>query len=128
MNLPLIISVDDHVLEPADLWSTRLPAHLRDRGPQLVSMKGAFKGGPRGAWEPDDEGEWGDIWHFEGYRQAIPPGSAAPGHDQAALADRWEAMRYDDMRPGAYDQAARLVDLDLNHTEASLAFPTFPRF
>jgi predicted TIM-barrel fold metal-dependent hydrolase len=32
------------------------------------------------------------------------------------------------MRPGAYDQTERLADLDANHTDASLAFPTFPRF
>src|SRR3954452_9430586 len=126
MDLPLIISVDDHVLEPADLWTTRLPAQLRDRGPRRVRMRGSIKGGPRGVWKPDDEGDWGDIWHFEDYRQAILPGFAAAGHDQDTLADRWEAMRYDDMRPGSYDQAARLADLDVNHTEASLAFPTFP--
>ena len=34
-ELPLIISVDDHVLEPKDLWQRELPAHLRDRGPRV---------------------------------------------------------------------------------------------
>jgi predicted TIM-barrel fold metal-dependent hydrolase len=32
------------------------------------------------------------------------------------------------MRPGCYDPVARLADMDLNHVEASLCFPTFPRF
>jgi len=32
------------------------------------------------------------------------------------------------MRPGCYDPKARLEDMDLNWTEASLSFPTFPRF
>jgi predicted TIM-barrel fold metal-dependent hydrolase len=32
------------------------------------------------------------------------------------------------MRPGCYDVAARLADMDLNGVEASLCFPTFPRF
>jgi len=32
------------------------------------------------------------------------------------------------MRQGCWDQAARLADMDVNHTEASLCFPTFPRF
>src|SRR5689334_15907937 len=31
----LLISSDSHVLEPRDLWSTRLPAHLRGRAPTL---------------------------------------------------------------------------------------------
>lgn len=28
----LLISADSHITEPADLWTTRLPKHLRDRG------------------------------------------------------------------------------------------------
>ena len=32
------------------------------------------------------------------------------------------------MRKGCWDQTARLEDMDVNHTEASLCFPTFPRF
>jgi len=32
------------------------------------------------------------------------------------------------MRPGCYDRAARLADMDLNNVERSLCFPTFPRF
>ena len=37
-------------------------------------------------------------------------------------------MTYDDMRPGCYDPKARLDDMDVNWVEASLCFPTFPRF
>src|SRR5262249_27186355 len=39
-----------------------------------------------------------------------------------------EPVTHDDMAPGCYDQTARLADMDINHTEASLCFPTFPRF
>ena len=38
-ELPLIISVDDHVLEPKDLWQRELPASLRDRGPRCRPRK-----------------------------------------------------------------------------------------
>ena len=37
-------------------------------------------------------------------------------------------MTYDEMRPGCYDPKARVEDKELNHVEASLCFPTFPRF
>ena len=37
-------------------------------------------------------------------------------------------ITYDEMRPGCYDPKARLDDMDLDHVEASLCFPTFPRF
>ena len=34
-----LISSDSHVLEPIDLWSSRLPAHLRDQAPVLPSRR-----------------------------------------------------------------------------------------
>jgi predicted TIM-barrel fold metal-dependent hydrolase len=125
---PRIISVDDHVVEPADLWTARLPSHLRQRGPTLKRIKGRFGAGARGDWIAADDGRWADIWQFEDYQMAIIPGFAAAGFDQDYLGEHWEPMTYDEMRPGAYEQKARLADLDANHTDASLAFPTFPRF
>ena len=41
-ELPRIISVDDHVLEPPDLWTSRLPAKYRERGPRIERAKGRF--------------------------------------------------------------------------------------
>ena len=35
-EMPRIISVDDHVVEPPDLWQSRLPAKYKDRGPRIV--------------------------------------------------------------------------------------------
>ncbi len=128
MEQPLIISVDDHVLEPGDLWQRWLPTKFRDAAPRLVRTKGRFAGGPRGAWEETPDGGWADIWRFEGYEMAIIPGFAAAGMDQNWLGAHWEPMVYDDMRPGCYEQAARLVDMDRNATQASMSFPTFPRF
>jgi len=69
-----------------------------------------------------------DIWVFEDLKMPIIPGFAAAGKDQDYLGEHWDAMTYDDMRPGCYDRTARLADMDANHTEASLSFPTFPRF
>src|SRR5205814_1879958 len=37
-------------------------------------------------------------------------------------------ITYDEMRPGCFEQRARLADMDLNWVDASLCFPTFPRF
>jgi predicted TIM-barrel fold metal-dependent hydrolase len=128
MNTPPIISVDDHVLEPADLWLRYLPQRLREQGPRLVRVKGGFAGGPRGPWSAYEEGSWGDVWHFGDARMAIIPGFAAAGLDKDYLGEHWDPMTYDEMRPGAYDLKARLADLDEGHIEASLAFPTFPRF
>jgi predicted TIM-barrel fold metal-dependent hydrolase len=39
------------------------------------------------------------------------------------------AAVYEDFREGAYDQKARLADMDANHVEAAINYPnTFPRF
>ena len=34
-EIPPIISVDDHIVEPAHVWQTWLPAKYRDRGPRV---------------------------------------------------------------------------------------------
>ena len=34
-SIPKIISVDDHVVEPAHVWERWLPAQYRDRGPRV---------------------------------------------------------------------------------------------
>ena len=35
-ELPLIVSVDDHVIEPATVWTDRLPKKYLDVGPRIV--------------------------------------------------------------------------------------------
>ena len=128
MELPQIISVDDHVVEPPDLWQRTLPARFRDAAPRVERIKGRFGAGARGDWTPADDGEWADIWKFGNYQMAIIPGFAAAGMDQELIGEHYAPLTYDMMRPGCYEQAARLADMDANHTEASLNFPTFPRF
>ena len=51
---------------------------------------------------------------------------AAVGFDRDDMT--LSAITYDEMRPGCYEPKARVDDMDLNHVEASLCFPTFPRF
>ena len=134
MSVPKIISVDDHVLEPGDLWVRYLPAHLRDRAPRLVRIKGRFEPGARGGWVADDTGDWADIWQFEGYEMAIIPGFAAAGMDQDYLGEHWEPLTYDEIRPGCFEpegparrhgrQPHRGVDLLPDRSRASAARPS----
>ncbi|CAM5632634.1 hypothetical protein SALBM311S_12987 [Streptomyces alboniger] len=39
-----------------------------------------------------------------------------------------EVITYEQMRPGSYDVPQRLADMDVNHVQSALCFPTFPRF
>jgi predicted TIM-barrel fold metal-dependent hydrolase len=129
-EIPKIISVDDHVIEPAGVWQDRLPERFRERGPRLVRVFGRIeptKGGYRIAEDHDaPDGQWADEWRYDDLRLTIPAGMA----QVYALKERdyHEAVTYDLIAPGCYDQAARLADMDRNHTDASLCFPTIPRF
>jgi predicted TIM-barrel fold metal-dependent hydrolase len=51
---------------------------------------------------------------------------AAVGFDRDDMT--MSPITYDEMRPGCYDPVERVKDMALNHVEASLCFPTFPRF
>jgi predicted TIM-barrel fold metal-dependent hydrolase len=129
-EIPRIISVDDHVIEPAGVWQDRLPQRFRDRGPRLVRVFGRIvptNGGYRIDEDKDaPDGQWADEWRYDDLRLTIPAGMA----QVYALKeiDYHEAVTYDRMAPGCWDQTARLADMDLNHVEASLCFPTIPRF
>ena len=128
-ELPPIISVDDHIVEPRHLWWETLPAGVRERGPHVVREKVRleFKGGHYGFERDAPDGQWCDVWLFDDL--VVPTGllhaaAGVPKEQQANV-----PAIYEDFRKGVYDQRARLADMDLNHVEAAINYPnTFPRF
>ncbi|HLX88901.1 MAG TPA: amidohydrolase family protein [Acidimicrobiales bacterium] len=127
-ELPRIISVDDHVVEPANVWSDRLPAKYQDVGPRVVRApmgEITFVGGKLTV-APGTEGSPTDWWYYEELRRPLLRLDAAAGVPREEVTIK--GITYEDMRPGAYQVKPRLEDMDVNHLEASLCFPTFPRF
>lgn len=127
-DIPKIISVDDHVIEPPDVWQSRLPERFREAGPRSVRQKGRmnFVGGVF-SFEPDDDGMVGDWWEFEGQQYPLTRLEAAAGFDRDEV--QVVPITYDEMRKGCWDRGERLADMDANWTEASMAFPSsFVRF
>ena len=130
-TFPRIISVDDHIMEPPNVWQDRLPAKFKEVGPRMVRLKIAemkFVGGVfsyREANEGED-GTWCDWWLTEDLKYPLVRLMAAAGYPREEVTVTPITM--DDMRKGCWEQAARLEDMDTNHTEVSLSFPTFPRF
>ncbi len=128
-DLPLIISVDDHVLEPRDLWQQQLPADVRDRGPKVSRerVRLVFEGGHYGFERDDENGQWCDVWKFDDL--VMPTGllhapAGIPRNEQRNV-----PAVYEDFRAGTYDKASRLADMAENHVEAAINFPNiFPRF
>ena len=128
-ELPKIISVDDHVVEPPHLWATWLPERFRERGPRSERRGiGAMRHIAGGVYEQsfDPEGPEADCWVYEDLVYVNKRHVAAVGFDRDDMT--MSPITYDEMRPGCYDPVERVKDMALNHVEASLCFPTFPRF
>jgi predicted TIM-barrel fold metal-dependent hydrolase len=108
MSFSWFISVDDHLIEPARLWQERVPARWRDRAPRIVR---------------DGDSE---FWLYED-RQIVTTGlNAVAGKRREEFSP--EPITYDDMRPGCYEPAERVADMDRGNVLASLLFPSFPRY
>ena len=84
-----------------------------------------FRGG-KYAYEMGEEGPLADWWLYED--RAIPHTRLSACAGFAPEDVQVVPMTYDEMRPGCYEQGPRLDDMDLNWVEASICFPTFPRF
>ncbi|MGI8795021.1 MAG: amidohydrolase family protein [Acidimicrobiia bacterium] len=128
-ELPRIVSVDDHVVEPAHVWETWLPEKLRARGPRVERRGiGEMRHVGGGTYEQsfDDNGAPADCWVYEDLVYIHKRHVAAVGFDRDQMT--MSPMTYDEMRPGCYEPKARIEDMEMNWVEASLAFPTFPRF
>jgi predicted TIM-barrel fold metal-dependent hydrolase len=103
-----LFSVDDHVVEPADVWSSRLPKKFLEQAPHIVDDGGA------------------EYWLVEGQRMPTVGLNAVAGKPK----EEWthDPVRFSDMIPGCYDPKARAEDLRQEGIVASLNFPTLPRF
>jgi predicted TIM-barrel fold metal-dependent hydrolase len=126
-----IVSVDDHVVEPPHLFERWLPARFRDH-PDVprVERRGlagmTYRGGTTYEFVWDDDAPKADCWI---YGDLIAPHKrhvAAVGFDRDDMTA--SPITYDEMRPGCYEAKARIDDMEMNWVEASLSFPTFPRF
>jgi predicted TIM-barrel fold metal-dependent hydrolase len=128
-DFPKIVSVDDHVVEPRHVWEAWLPAKHRERGPKVErrgigSMRHVGGGTYEQTFDPD--GPQADCWIYEDLVYIHKRHVAAVGFDRDDMT--MSPITYDEMRPGCYDPKARVEDMELNWVEASLSFPTFPRF
>jgi predicted TIM-barrel fold metal-dependent hydrolase len=111
MNLDdmIILSIDDHTVEPPDLFQNHLPDAYKDRAPRLVR-------------EPNGK----EHWEFDGREFGVLGLNATVswpkeewGLNPSALAE---------MRPAVYLIDERIHDMNRNGVLASMCFPSLPGF
>jgi predicted TIM-barrel fold metal-dependent hydrolase len=127
-KIPLVVDVDAHVVEPADLWTSRLPAKYREVGPHIRFLPSGTPKLDGGAYieEPGTEGPDVAWWFYEEHRYSIKRLIAAAGYqaDEIGL----DGVTYEQMRRGCWDPVERVADNAANGVEAQLCYPNYPRF
>lgn len=102
-----IIDVDTHVTETPDLWTSRVPARMRDAVPRV-----------------DTDAQGRQWWVLKDKRIASPGLSATAGVGDMKS---WPKT-YAEMHPGAYDAKARLQYMDQMGIWAMVMYPNVGGF
>jgi len=105
----ILVSVDDHLVEPPHMFDGRLAKKFVDQAPKVIRQ---------------DDGS--DVWSFNG--------SIIPNIGLNAVAGRpkeeygIEPTAFDEMRPGCFDIHERIKDMNAGGVLGSMCFPSFPAF
>ncbi len=105
----ILVSVDDHVVEPPDMFIEHVPGKWLDSAPKSVK-----------------KADGTDVWVYEG--------NEIPNIGLNAVAGRppeeynIEPTRYEEIRRGCFDVHERVHDMDRNGVLGSMCFPSFVQF
>ena len=105
----ILISVDDHIVEPPDMFKNHLQKKYLDEAPRLVH-------------NPDGS----DTWQF---RDIVIPNvalNAVAGRPKEEYG--LEPQGLDEIRPGCYKVDERVKDMNAGGILGSMCFPSFPGF
>ncbi|MDP3676326.1 MAG: amidohydrolase family protein [Novosphingobium sp.] len=108
LNDLVLISVDDHNVEPPEAFVRHYPLAHKAEAPRIVDKNGK------------------DVWEFQGRIFPTIGTNAVVGRPRSEYG--MEPDRFDQMRPGTFDPNARIADMNANGMLAAINFPTFPSF
>jgi predicted TIM-barrel fold metal-dependent hydrolase len=105
----IMISIDDHIIEPPDLFEKHMPEKYRAVAPKMTRAADGT-----------------DTWTFQGETIGTPGLGAVASWPT----EEWsfEPTGLSEMRPGCYDLDERIKDMNANGLLASMNFPTMPGF
>ena len=105
----IMVSVDDHVVEPPDVFKGRLPTKYENLAPQFITR---------------DDGT--NAWNYEGNVISNVALNAVAGRPPEEYGI--EPTSFDEIRPGTYDIHERIKDMNANGVLGSLCFPSMAGF
>ena len=105
----ILVSVDDHVVEPPGMFEQHLPVQYKALAPKVVRKK-----------------DGSDVWYFNGNQIPNIGLNAVVGRPPEEYG--MEPTSYDQIRPGCFDIHERIRDMNVNGVLASMCFPSFPGF
>jgi predicted TIM-barrel fold metal-dependent hydrolase len=106
----ILVSIDDHVIEPPDMYKNHVPTKWLDEAPKVVRNEQGI-----------------DEWVFQGQRTSTRFGLAATvGWPR----EEWglDPGSFSELRPGCFDVHQRVLDMNANGVLGSLNFPTMAGF
>jgi predicted TIM-barrel fold metal-dependent hydrolase len=105
----VLVSIDDHVIEPPNMFEGHVPAKWRDLAPKIIT---------------DENGI--EKWWFQG----VASGSGSLNAVVTWPPEEWgmDPTTFAEMRPGAYYIHERVRDMNRNGILASMCFPSFAGF
>ena len=102
-----VISSDNHVVEPADLWASRGESKFKDRMPHVETVDG------------------GDWWFCEGVQvMGLSIAGAQAGVRFEEPDKLTHEAGFEDVRPGGYIPEEHVKDMDLDGIDVSIIYPT----
>ena len=104
----ILISVDDHVVEPPDMFERHIPGRWKDEAPRLIHRQ-----------------DGSDAWLFQGKELPNIGLNAVAGRPPEEYG--LEPTSFDEMREGTWNIHKRVRDMDANGVLGSMCFPSFPQ-
>ena len=105
----ILISVDDHVIEPPDMFERHLPVRYADRAPRIEES-------PTGA----------HVWRLGDETVPNVALNAVAGRPKSEYGLEPQAL--DEIRPGCWQVDERVKDMSAGGVLGSMNFPSFPGF
>lgn len=102
-----IISSDNHVIEPPDLWTSRIDSKFKGREPQVIKLEDGSE-----RWFTDE---------IKGQTMAAGAQAGVRLEDPGSLGG---IFTFEDVRPGGYIPEEQVKDMDLDGIDVSILYPT----